>query len=132
MESSDNIKWQMNCCLCCGAPTDPSRQALSKDGLCCRAMLFIHGEAIRNKSEFNSGEEPHVIGPRQALHLFHRSSFLPVLGSFVGGPAEEVWGGMDTPVTMLETLPVGWGGHILLFFPIHLSLQLQQINTKLE
>jgi len=97
MESSDNIKWQMNCCLCCGAPTDPSRQALSKDGLCCRAMLFIHGEAIRNKSEFNSGEEPHVIGPRQALHLFHRSSFLPVLGSFVGGPAEEVWGGMDTP-----------------------------------
>ena len=71
-------------------------EAMRRDTLACRACLYIEGESLKNRDEWNIQDPPNLIGPRQGLHMFHVSSFLPVLDMFMEGVGKDMWGDDDT------------------------------------
>ena len=93
---STDVRWLENCCICCGAPTEPSMSAMRRDTLACRACLYIEGESLKNPDEWNTSDPPKLLGPRQGMHIFHDSSFLPVLDMFTDGVASDLWVDEDT------------------------------------
>lgn len=94
-----SIRWQMNCCLCCGGPTTPSRESMRRDKLVARCINFIEGDAIRNASVWNlaPNTQPTLISDKQELHLFHSTHVIPVMKIFKSGAANDVWLDDDTP-----------------------------------
>ena len=103
-----DMRWQMNCCLCCGGPTEPSREAMRRDKVVARSMNFIEGEAIKNAALWNlpKNVEPTLISEKQNLHLFHQSNILDIVQSFYDGKVANVWLNDNTPGYVLADFPI--------------------------
>lgn len=94
----NGIENSNGCCLCCCGPIQPRVNAMRKDQLGVRAVLYISAEASRNKSDWNCLEDPKVVDEFNGLHIFHESNTLPVLKSFADGQAKVLWQGENTPL----------------------------------
>ena len=94
-----DIRWQCGCCLCCGGPTEPSREAMRRDKVVARSINFIEGDAIKNASLWNlpNNVEPTLISEKQALHLFHSTNVLPMVQAFYDGNVRDMWLDDNTP-----------------------------------
>lgn len=94
-----DIRWQMNCCLCCGGPTDPSRESMRRDKVIARSIYYIEGVAIETASLWNlpNNVQPTLISEKQNLHLFHDTNVLPAVKAFYDGALHDTWLGDDTP-----------------------------------
>ena len=102
-----NIRWQMNCCLCCGCPTEPSRESMRRDKIVARSLNFIEGDAIRNASLWNlpNNVVPILISEKQNLHLFHTTNVLPVIKAFFNGVVSDMWVNNATPRSRPTNFP---------------------------
>ena len=94
-----NIRWQMNCCLCCGCPTEPSRESLRRDKVVARSLNYIEYDAIKNAALWNlpRNVEPTLISEKQDLHIFHETNVIPVIREFYSGVVSDMWLRNDTP-----------------------------------
>ena len=94
-----DIRWQMNCCLCCGGPTEPSRESMRRDKVVARSLNFIEGYSIKNASLWNlpNNAEPTLISEKQALHIFHSTNILPIIQAFYDGKIRDLWAGGNSP-----------------------------------
>ena len=100
LNMSEDIKWQMNCCICCNGPITPSADALRKDGLGARALLYIQGQALKFADDWNLDPQskPNILSKKEDLHIFHESNTKSVIEMFKeGGAAEDMWLDGDTP-----------------------------------
>ena len=93
----EGCEYTMNCCSCCCAPIEPAVPAMRKDRVGDRAVLFIAGEASKNKADWNIDGEPKLIDKYNGLHLFHVSNTMPVMKLFDSGNAKDLWFDTDTP-----------------------------------
>ena len=94
-----DIRWQMNCCLCCGGPTEPSRESMRRDKVVARSIYYIEGVAIETASLWNlpNNVQPTLISEKQNLHLFHDTNVLPVIKEFFDGVLRNTWLDDNTP-----------------------------------
>jgi hypothetical protein len=90
----------MNCCLSCGGPLQPSREAMRRDKVGSRALNFIEGDAIAHKEMWNleAKTDPTLVSVREDLHLFHTTNVQSAMFALVEGPLKDVWLDEDTPV----------------------------------
>ena len=93
------IQAQMGCCLFCGGPMEPSREALRRDRVCSRALNFIEGDAIQHKSQWNieANTDPTLVSAKEECHFFHVTNVLPAMDAFLSGKLKGVWGNNNTP-----------------------------------
>ena len=91
------MRSQMDCCLCCCGPFDPPSEILRRDPLGSRAILYMDGEARSHATEWNITDEPKLLDEKQELHIFHRSSFMPVIDFYTcGNIGNDLWLNSDT------------------------------------
>jgi len=92
------IKRLGGCCGCCGAPMEQSKTALWGDKVGARSLLFIEGEAIKNKREWGlpDGEDPNLIAEKQDLHLFPKTNVIPPMMAMSTGVLSNVFGDGDS------------------------------------
>ena len=71
-----DIRWQMDCCLCCCGPIQASMDAQRRNKVVRQSVSYIEWEAIRNASLWNlpKNTEPTLISEKQMLHLFHNTN----------------------------------------------------------
>jgi hypothetical protein len=91
--------YQMDCCLSCGGPLQPSREALRRDKVGSRALNFIEGDAIAHKELWNlqANSDPTLISVKEDLHLFHTTNVQSAMSALVEGPLKDVWLDSHTP-----------------------------------
>ena len=84
---------QMNCCLCCGGPILPSGAAMRHDRIGSRALFYMEGEAIRNRSDWNLGgnAEPNLLAQKESLHLFPETNVIPAMKTYYNGANSDTW-----------------------------------------
>jgi hypothetical protein len=85
----------MDCCICCLGPFVPVKEVLRRDGLGSRAILFMDGEAEGHSAEWNLSDKPKLVDKKEELHIFHESSFMPVVDFYTLGIGRKLWGRMD-------------------------------------
>lgn len=90
--------WQMNCCLGCFGPFEPSRDAIRRDRVGARALNYIEGQVCMHREEWSCAEEPKLTGQPHDSHIFHGKNTVPALSLFFpGGEMESKWLGDNTP-----------------------------------
>ena len=94
--ASKDLEYTMCCCSACNAPIQPSLDALRKDGIGVRAVLFIASEATRNCADWNIKQDPKILDVYNALHIFHVTNTIPVMQLFEDGRAKDLWIGKPT------------------------------------
>lgn len=94
-----DIQWQMGCCLCCGGPIEPSREALRRDCVGSRALNYIEGDAIQHKVlwDLDGDAQPTLFSAREKCHLFHTTNVQSAMHALLEGRLKDVWLDSDTP-----------------------------------
>ena len=94
-----DIRWQMDCCLCCCGPIQASMDAQRRNKVVRQSVSYIEWEAIRNASLWNlpKNTEPTLISEKQMLHLFHNTNVRPVIQTFFDGAANDTWFDDNSP-----------------------------------
>jgi len=80
-----NDCWQMNCCLGCFGPFEPSRDAIRRDRVGARALNYIEGQVCMHRTEWVCTEEPKLTDEPNDSHIFHRTDIIPVVDLFYPG-----------------------------------------------
>lgn len=95
-----DLQWQMGCCLCCGGPLEPSREALRRDRVGSRALNFIEGDAIQHKSEWNldGSTDPTLVSVKEDLHLFHTTNVASAMQELLFARLKDVWLESNAPL----------------------------------
>ena len=92
---------QMGCCLCCGAPFEPSRTSLGLDRVASRSIIYIDRDAADHRRQWSidPNSQLSLLSQRESLHMFHRSNVLPVIRAFTSanGKLRDLYANTDAP-----------------------------------
>ena len=95
---------QMGCCLCCGAPFEPSRTALGLDRVASRSIIYINRDAADHRRQWSiaPNSQLSLLSQRESLHIFHQSNVLPVIRAFTSanGKLRDLYANTNAPAFM--------------------------------
>ena len=94
-----NDTWQMNCCIACGGPFEPTRDIIRKDRVGSRSLNYIEGKVVNNPTEWGvpRNTEVKLVTDPQDLHTVHLTNSLPILDEFFAGKLQTIWLNNDSP-----------------------------------
>jgi hypothetical protein len=79
-----NSRWQMNCCIACGGPFEPSRAVLRKDRVGSRSLNYLEAQVVSNSDEWDVDPryKVNLISQQENLHMAHKTNSIPVLDAW--------------------------------------------------
>ena len=94
-----NECFQMNCCIACGGPFATEKNVLRDDGVAARSLLYVEGKVCKDSRAWgvSKGVDVNLVGKKEALHMVHKTNFIPVLKALIGGKLRNLWVNTPTP-----------------------------------